>query len=153
MPFVEGIELLVIGHDQMSVARHLQRAAVDSLFGQRIHLGEKNTRIDHHAVADHGRDVVVQHATRHQLKGKRLAVYNQGVARVVAPLIADNQFHFLGYEVGELALTFVTPLGADHDRCRHETLLKGHPERSNRSGLRANSLCIDHSAKRLVGEA
>ena len=41
------------------------------------------------------------------------------VAGVVAALVADDQLHLLGQEVGELALALVTPLGPDDDGCRH----------------------------------
>ena len=51
----------------------------------------------------------------HELEGEALAVDHEGVAGVVAALVADDQVHLLGDEVGELALALVAPLGADDD--------------------------------------
>ena len=61
----------------------------------------------------------------HQLEGEALAVDDDGVAGVVAALVADDHVHLLGEEVGELALALVAPLGADHDGGRHVALLDG----------------------------
>ena len=94
---------------------------------ERVDLGEQHDRVDHDAVADDRRDVVVQHARRHELEGERLAVDHQGVAGVVAALVADDHRHLLGDEVGQLALALVAPLGAHHDRRRHPLLLRQVP--------------------------
>ena len=84
-----------------------------------IELGEQHRGIDHDAVADDGCDVVVEDAARHELERERLAADDDRVAGVVPALVADDDLHLLGDEVGELALALVTPLGADHDRCGH----------------------------------
>ena len=94
---------------------HLQLGGVDALGGEHVHLGDEDPRVDHHAVADDRRDVVVEDSARHQLQGEALTVDDDGVPRVVAALIADDQLHLLGDEVGELALALVAPLGADDD--------------------------------------
>ena len=75
--------------------------------------------VDDHAVADHRRDVVVEHAARDQLEGERLAVDDDGVPGVVAALVAHDHRHLFGEEVGELALALVTPLGSDDDGGGH----------------------------------
>ena len=56
-------------------------------------------------------------------RAKRLTVDDDGVTGVVAALVADDQVHLLGDEVGELALALVAPLGADDDGRRHPAMV------------------------------
>ena len=91
---------------------------------ERVELGQQHAGVDHHPVADDRRDVVVEDAARHQLEGEGLAVDHDGVAGVVAALVADDHLHLLGQEVGELALALVAPLGPDDDGCGHASLLR-----------------------------
>ena len=114
-----AVELLVVRHDQVRVAADLQPAAVDSTPFEHVDLGDQHAGVDDHTVADERGDVPVEHAARHELQRERLAVHHDGVARVVAALVADDQLHLLGNEVGELALALVTPLRPHHDRRRH----------------------------------
>src|SRR5271166_1529421 len=58
--------------------------------------------------------MVVEDPARYELQRERLAVHDDGVAGIVAALVADDQIHVLGEEVGELALPLVAPLGSDH---------------------------------------
>src|SRR6185295_14385306 len=126
----QRVDLLVIGEDQMRVAAHEQPAAIDALCGQPVELGQEHGRIDHHTVADDRGDVVVEDAARHQLQGKRLASDDDRVPRVVPALVAHDDVHLLGDEVGELALALVTPLGTDHDRCGHGAMVVNHDPRA-----------------------
>jgi hypothetical protein len=116
------VQLLVVRHDQVGVAAHPQPAAVDAPRLELVDLGDQHRRVDHHAVADDGGDVGVEDAARDQLEGERLLAHHDGVARVVAALVADDHAHLLGEEVGELPLALVPPLGADHDGRRHAPL-------------------------------
>ena len=120
----QPVELVVVRHDQMGVAADQQPRGVDPLGREGVDLGEQHGRVDDHPVADDRGDVVVEDAARHQLEGEGLAVHHDGVAGVVAALVADDQLHLLGQEVGELALALVTPLGPDDDGCRHASLLR-----------------------------
>ena len=120
---MQGIELLVVRHDQMGVAGNLERRRVDAPGLEHVHLADQHSGIDDHAIADHRRDVVVEHSTRDELKGETLTVDHEGVAGVVAALIADDQFHLLGDEVGELALPLVSPLSTDDNGRGHGALL------------------------------
>ncbi len=119
MTLVKGVELLVVREDQVGVARHLEAGAVDAPPLQHLLLLEKHERVDDHAVADDRHDVVVEHPARDELDRELLTVDDDGVSRVVAALIADDHRHFLGEEVGELALPLVSPLRSDDDRCWH----------------------------------
>ena len=90
---------------------------------EHVELGEQHARIDHDAVADDRRDVVVEDAARDELQGEGLAVDDDRVPGVVAALVADDQVHLLGDEVGELALALVTPLGTDDDGRGHGAMV------------------------------
>ncbi len=116
------VQLLVVRHDQVRVAAHDQPAGVDAPGGEAVELVEQHGRVDHDAVADDGRDVVVEDAARHQLEGEGLAVDDDAVAGVVATLVAHHQVHLAGEEVGQLALPLVAPLGPDHHGCGHASL-------------------------------
>ena len=118
-PLGEPVDLLVVRQDQVGVARHREARAVDALRGERVHLGEQHDGVDDHTVADDGRDVVVEDSTGHQLESERDAIDHQGVAGVVAALVADDQLHLLGDEVGDLPLALIAPLSADDDGRRH----------------------------------
>ena len=120
----QPVELVVVGHDQVGVAADQELPRVDPLGRQRVHLGQQHGGVDDHAVADHRRDVVVEDAAGHQLKGEGLAVDDDGVPGVMTALIADDQLHVLGEQVGELALPFVAPLGPDDHGCGHASLLR-----------------------------
>ena len=84
-----------------------------------VELGQEHARVDHHAVADHRHDVVVEDAARHQLQGEGLPVDDDRVAGVVAALVAHDDLHLFGEQVGELALALVAPLGPHDHRCGH----------------------------------
>ena len=123
VPLDEAVELLVVRQDQVGVARHPQPGTVDPTRLESVDLGQHDDRIDHDAVADDRSDVVVQDTGRDQLQGEGLAVDDEGVPRIVAALVADDQLHLLGDEVGEFPLALITPLGAHHDGRRHADLL------------------------------
>ena len=117
------VEQLVVGQDQVGAGRQLEPLAIDAAALEHVDLVEQHLRVDHHAVADDRGDVVVEHARRDELEGERLAVDDERVPGVVPTLVADDQVHLLGEEVGELALALVAPLGSDHDGRRHVVLL------------------------------
>ncbi len=134
-PLGHLVELLVVREDQVGVAAHLEPAGVDTPPGEHVELGEQHPRVDHHAVADHRGDVVVEDAARHQLEGEALAVDHDGVPRVVTALVADDEVHLLGEEVGEPTLPLIAPLGPDDDGRWHgscsfgDVVLRSEPSR------------------------
>src|SRR5579863_5227898 len=115
----EGIQLLMVGHNKMSTARYDKARTVDASAGQRVHLVDQELGLDHDTVADHGSYIGVQDAAWHKLKGEPLAVDHDGVASVVAPLVAHNHLHLFGEQVGQFRFTLVTPLGAYYHSRRH----------------------------------
>ena len=62
--FVQGIELLVVRHDQMGVAGNLARRRVAAPGLEHVHLADQHSGIDDYAIADYRRDVVVEHSAR-----------------------------------------------------------------------------------------
>ena len=107
----------MVRHDQVRVARDQQPRGVDALGLERVELVEQDLRVHDHAVADDRGHRGVQDPRGDELQRERLAVDDDAVARVVAALVAHDDVHLLGEEVGQLALALVTPLGADHDGC------------------------------------
>ncbi len=112
----------MVGHDQVRVARELHARGVDALALEHVELGDEHRGVDHHAVADDGGHVRVEHAAGHQLQGEHLGADHDAVARVVTTLIADDEVALLGQVVGETSLAFVAPLGADDHRAGHGNL-------------------------------
>ena len=113
------VEQHVVGHDQVRVGRDPQRAGVDVAAAQIVELVGQDLRVDHDPVADHAQLARVQDARRHQVQLPGLAVADDRVAGVVAALEADDRVRPLGEQVGDLALAFVAPLGADDHDSRH----------------------------------
>jgi hypothetical protein len=59
--------------------------------------------------------VVVQDPTWYQLQSEDFAVNDERVTCVVPTLVAHHMGALLGDDVDYPSLTFVTPLGADHN--------------------------------------
>ena len=93
---------------------------VDALALEHVELGDEHRGVDDDTVADDGGDVRVEHAARHQLEREHLVADDDAVARVVTTLVANDEVALLRQVVGEAALAFVTPLGADDHRARHD---------------------------------
>ena len=82
---------------------------------QRIDLGEQRGRIDDQAVADDGLLAGPQDAARDQLEDELLFADEDGVAGIVAALIARDDVEPFGEEIDDLPLALVSPLGAQDD--------------------------------------
>ena len=148
----DAVELLVVRHDQVGVAAHLQPGAIDAARLEAVDLLDQHRGVDDDAVADDGRDERVEDAARHELERERLTVDDDGVPGVVAALVPDDHRHLLGEEVGELALPLVAPLGADDNRRGHARLLRNCSTAVQPAYFRLNSpsatstLTVDPSA-------
>ena len=81
----------------------------------RVDFGQQMGRIDDHTVADVAGDAVAHDPRGDQLQGGLHALDHQGMAGVVAALEAHHALRVVGQPVDDLALAFVTPLGADDD--------------------------------------
>ena len=89
----QGIELLVVRHDQMGVAADLELRAINALSLKHVDLFNQNLGVYNDPVADYGRDVGVENTTGEKLKGKGLSTDDNCVTSVVATLVADDHLH------------------------------------------------------------
>jgi hypothetical protein len=113
----QGLERAVVRQDQVrAVGDHQVVLERDPAPLQLAHLLLQRPGVDHHAVAHHAEHAVVQRARGDQAQHELLAVHVDGVAGVVAAVVAGDHLDLLGEEVHDLAFAFVAPLGArDHD--------------------------------------
>ena len=111
----------VVGHDHVRC-----RADPDALGGhaarlQHRHLVEQGLGVDDDAVADDRHDVRIEDAAGHQVQLEDLVADDDGVAGVVAALVAHDEADGLGQQVGRLALALVAPLQADDHGGGHQS--------------------------------
>ena len=114
-----GVHLHVVRHDQVRGARDAQVAGVNAALLQLVEFLHQHEGIHHHAVADDAERVGVEDAAGDEVQRVRLVAGHDGVARVVAALVARDHVAALGEQVNDLALALIAPLGADHHRRRH----------------------------------
>ena len=107
------------GKMRWAPAGDAEPVAGDAAGRQRVDLGEQRRQVDDDAVGDHRDDVVVEDAARRQLQGVALAADDDGVAGVVAALVAHDVAVLLGEQVDDLGLALVAPLSPDDDGDRH----------------------------------
>jgi hypothetical protein len=90
--FAQRVKLAMQRQDQRDILGNAQILGADgnALPLQPIHLVKKSLRIEHHAIADHGKLGRAQHAGRQKRKLVGRAVDNQRMAGIVAALEAHN---------------------------------------------------------------
>jgi hypothetical protein len=122
--FPQGVEFTMQGQDQRDVFGDPQifRADRDALPPQFRYFVEECLRVDHHAVADDRELRRPQHAGGQQRQLVGLAIDDQSVTGIVAALEAHDDVGLLRQPIDNLALPFVTPLGADDDDVGHSQL-------------------------------
>ena len=120
--FADRVELLVQRQDQRGVLGDAQafRRDVDALPIEPIDFLEQRARIDHDAIADHGKLPRPHHARRQQRQLVGDPVDDKRVARIMSTLKADDDVGLLGQPVDDFALPLVPPLGTNHDHIGHE---------------------------------
>ena len=79
-----------------------------------LDLREERLRIEHHAVADDAHRLGVQDPRGDEAQDELPARHVDGVAGVVATLVAGHDREVRGEEVDDLALALVAPLRAEH---------------------------------------
>ena len=140
--FGDLVEGAVVGGDHVRVGRHHQPRGVDAAGLEPVDLLEEHLEVDDDTVADDRRhrrrqDAGGQQVQRVLLAGAVLALDDDGVAGVVAPVELDDVVDVAAHEVGRLALALVAPLGSDqHDR-RHPRLLSPCARRRCRDAPKA----------------
>ena len=113
------VQLDVIGHDDVGIARDFQAIAGKAFALQHLHLFNQDLRVHHDAVADNRNGVFIHDARRNQMQGKFLFSVDDRMAGVIAALIANHVVEISGNKIGDLALALVAPLGADQHHVRH----------------------------------
>ena len=124
-PLGHPLELEVVRHDHVAVARDHEPRRVDADRREPVHLVQQDPGVDDHAVRDHRGDVRVQDPRGDQLQLERVPLGEDRVAGVVPALVADDEVHPVGQVVGRLALALVPPLGPDDDGGRHDAPVYG----------------------------
>ena len=110
----------------MSAARHEQAAfALDTHLAKLLNLCVERSRIDDYTVADHTCAFVVEDPGRDEPENELSVAYANGMARVVAALIASDDVEMRRKYVDDLALAFVAPLGAHYNDVLHVNLSVG----------------------------
>ena len=113
--FARAINGDVIRQDQRTGLTDFQpRGDIHPRCGQRGDFIEQRFRRQHHAVADIAGDLVAQDARRDQVQHGLFAVDHQRVPGVMSALKPHHALRTIGQPVDDLALAFVTPLGADY---------------------------------------
>ncbi len=83
----------------------------DAALAQTVDLLEQLHRVDRYAVADHVDAAFVEDAGRDQVQDVLGVADMHCVARIRAPLVADDHVHVGGKKIDHLALSLVAPLG------------------------------------------
>ena len=119
--FPVRVEFAMQREDQRDVFGDLEivRRHLDALAAQLLDLLGEVIGVEHDAVADHRQFAGAHDARRQQRQLEDLAVDDQRMAGVVAALEAHDDVGGDRQPVDDLALSFVTPLGADHDDIGH----------------------------------
>ena len=113
----------VIGQDQRAGRADTQALAHrHTLLFQLDDFTHQGIRSYHHTVTDQALHAFAQHTGRNQVQDGLLTVDHQGVASVVATLVAHYGGGMFGQQINDLAFALITPLGAqDYDILTHNT--------------------------------
>ena len=116
----QAVKQLVVRHADDGLVADLQvlRCDGDAALSQARDLVEHVLRINDHAGAEHVHGLVAQDAGRHEIEHELALVVDDGVAGVVAALIAHDDVVLLAEQVDHAALALVAPVDA-YDRCQH----------------------------------
>src|SRR5260370_1140246 len=106
-------DVRVVADDEVIADRNTREAQAGDLF-------EEARRVNDDAVGNDGPDRRAKHARGQQRELERLAVGDDGVARVGAAVVADHEVVLLGEQIDDLALGLVAPLKADDTGASHE---------------------------------
>ena len=125
--FTGMVKSHVVRHQKRAIAGHVEAGLrVHSVFLQLIEFGEKGGRRKDNTVAEVALHRRMHDAGRNEAKHGLVAVHDDRMAGVVAPVEAHDAVDLGGEPVDDLALAFVTPLGADdHYIFCHLFLLNG----------------------------
>lgn len=121
LDLLEAIDQLVHVEDDVGAVRDVYAAVgAQAVLLERGELGEEAGDVDDAAAADDVDAARVDEARGQDVEVVRDAVGDNRVAGVVAALGAAAELGLVGEDVGELALAFVAPLGAEHHGDGHD---------------------------------
>ena len=92
---------------------------VDAHLFQRADFVQQRGGIDYHAVADDRLHPGAQDAAGNQFEDELPLADEDGMAGVVATLVARNDIEVFGEEIDNLPFPLVAPLGAKHNDVSH----------------------------------
>ncbi|MPM59266.1 hypothetical protein SDC9_106106 [bioreactor metagenome] len=102
----------MVGEDDRRTVADLEvfRRNRDSLRAQIVHLLEQFLRVNDRAVAEHVDNAFPEDAGGQEVQRKLAVFVDDGMARVIAALIADNHIVIGGDEIDHATFAFVTPV-------------------------------------------
>ena len=111
----------MVGHDEMRFIADAQAsgAGVNTIGGEAVHLFQENKGVQDNAVAYETEFAGMQDAGRNGVQNGLLAIDLDRMSCVVAALEADHNITVGTEHVDDLALAFITPLGANDNRVCH----------------------------------
>lgn len=120
LDFLEAVGQLVdIENDMGAVGDEDAAVGVQAVLLERLEFLEEAGDVDDAAASDDVDAVGIDKATGENVEVVRDAVGDNGVAGVVTALGTAADLRLVGEDVGELALAFVAPLGAEDNGDRH----------------------------------
>src|SRR5439155_13210958 len=154
------VERPVVRQDQVAGEARAEARGVDTASGQGVELVDQGRRVDDDAGPDDRDDVRIEDPRRDEVQLEHLVAEHDGVAGVVAALVADDEVGLLGEEVRGLALALVAPLQPDDDRGRHQARASTESKRPRNRGSeteiqvsRVRSASGSKTRRRLTGRA
>jgi hypothetical protein len=117
---LETIHQLVNIEDNVRPVRDVYPVlGVETVLVERLQFLEEAGHMDDAAAADDVDAAGVDETGGENVEVVCDTIGDDGVSGVVTTLSAAAQLRFVGKDIGELALAFVAPLGAEDDCCRH----------------------------------
>ena len=110
----------MIGHQDLSALGDDQVGSGHTLIGDALQLVYQLLDVQCNAVSDDIGDMRVENTGRQNVQRKAAIIVDDGVACVGTALEADDNIGVLRQHIGDLALAFVAPVGAD-DRFYHSS--------------------------------
>ena len=109
------IQQAVVRHGHVGRGGQLQPRDVDVIGDEHVQLTEHHLRIHDRAGSDQADRVRVKDSGRDQMKLQHTVVNDDRVPCIHTALVAHHHIGGATEEIGDLSLSFVTPLSSDDD--------------------------------------
>ncbi len=100
----------MIGHHHLRPIRHQNLRSRNAALHNALNLPEQHRNIERHAIADDACGVIIKYAGGKCVQGKFSIIVHNGVACICPSLKADNNIRLLSQHIGNLALSFISPV-------------------------------------------